>query len=78
MNQQRRKEIRELIEKLTEVKELIESNALNPEEEYYENIPENLQESERATASADAIEYLQSSLDSVEEAIDNLESSIES
>lgn len=42
------------------------------EQDYYDNIPENLQESERAMASEEAIDYLESSLDNLENIVDDL------
>lgn len=45
---------------------------LDQENDYYENIPENLQTSIRADNSEEAIDILSESISSLEEIIDNL------
>lgn len=90
MNNTRRNQIRELISKLETINfELdvlrgeIESTK-EEEQEYYDNIPENLQNSERAENSEYAIDDLDSAISNIEnaleytnDALNNLESSIE-
>lgn len=47
------------------------------EEEYMENIPENLQSSERYEKAENAVDNLDSALDSLDEAISDIESASE-
>ena len=69
MNKPRRKELETVQEKLTEMKEMI-SDILADEQDYFDNIPENLQNSERAENSQIAIDSLEN-IDSLIEEIDN-------
>lgn len=72
MNKNRRKEIREIINELEELKEKIEM-VLAEEQDYYDNMPENLQGSERGEIAESAIFELEESLDNIDNAIENLE-----
>ena len=47
------------------------------EEEYRDNIPENMQESERYEKADEACDNLSSAVDSLEEAISSIEAAIE-
>lgn len=90
MNKIRRNEIQEIITKLQDVvyeleiqKEQIDCLKCE-EEEYHDNIPENLQGSQRAYDSEEVMDYLDSALSEIENTIDslnevlsNLESSID-
>lgn len=72
MNKIRRKELQEIYEIISEAKERLET-VHDEEEESKDNIPENLQCSERyeiAEAAVDALDYAVSSL---EEALDYIE-----
>lgn len=69
MNNKRRKKIAEAIYK---IEELIQ-NILDEEQEAYDNMPENLQGSERGIISEEAQESLGSAIDALEEAISYLE-----
>lgn len=71
MNKQRRSQITKIIERLEAINEDID-NILCEEQESYDNLPESLQESSRGEAMTEAIEALESSYSSVEEAIDYL------
>lgn len=77
MNNFRRKEINAITEKLEELKSLIES-IQEDEQEYIDNIPENLQESERAQLAETSRDNIEYAFDNVTEAITNLEQAIES
>ena len=90
MNNQRRRQIREIIQKITvllcEVEDVIEEIEAveSDEEEYRDNIPENLVNSERyerAEAAVDALsnarDSLESSRDSMDEAVSSLEEACE-
>ena len=83
MNNQRRKEIAKLIErietivddaktKLEEVKDDID-NLRDEEECAFDSLPEGIQESERGDAMQEAIENLSNACDTVEELIDNID-----
>ena len=67
MNRERRKALRQWSIRAEELKSDLE-NILWDEQTYYDNIPENLQFSERATTMEDAID----DLSEVIETIDNL------
>lgn len=79
MNKQRRKEISRIINKLHEIstkKDLEEcindlDNVLYDESESFENIPENLQDSQRAIDSENAIGTLEDVLDELNNACDD-------
>lgn len=72
MNKQRRIALQEINDKLRECVEGIE--ALREEEqEYYDNIPENLHQSERAAVSEDVISALESACSSLEDAINYID-----
>ena len=71
MNKNRRKEININIESLGVIKSNLES-ILSDEEDYFDNMPENLQGSIRGEDSENAIDLLSEAIDSIEEIIDNL------
>lgn len=73
MNKQRRKEIANTIRQI----ENVVSSILADEEEAFENMPENLQESERGYTSQDAQDNLSNAIDALEEAIICLEDASE-
>ena len=70
MNKVRRKQLSEVTSILETAKGMLEE-IRDDEQDYFDNIPENLQCSERAEASEEAI-------DAMDEAIESLESAIES
>lgn len=76
MNKNRRKDIEQIIDKLGALKQDIEFNQ-NAEEEYFNNMPESLQGGEKGQKSEESSSSMQSALDSLEEAIEYLQSSIE-
>ena len=69
MNKERRKKI---IDAIYKIEELVQ-NILDEEQDAYDNMPENLQESENGMISEDAQESLDSAIDALEEAISYLE-----
>lgn len=71
MNNQRRKSIKEVIAKINTIKDLVQ-NIYDEEQEAYENMPENLRESERAMDSEEAQENLEAVIEVLDEAIDYL------
>ena len=73
MNKARRKALDEVISKIEEAKELLE-NLQAEEEEYRDNMPENLQGSERYEAADAAVDNMSSAVDALDEAISSVES----
>jgi 5,10-methenyltetrahydromethanopterin hydrogenase len=76
MNKQRRKEIERIINGLISWQDAIEE-VLSEEQDYLDNMPENLQSSEKAEIAENAISNLEEALDNIRECIDNLESILE-
>lgn len=76
MNKARRKALDEVISKIEEAKELLE-NLQAGEEEYRDNMPENLQGSERYEAADAAVDNMSSAVDALDEAISSIESAQE-
>lgn len=74
MNNNRRKEIRNVIEQLEGLQCQIE-NIRDDEQDYIDNIPENLQESERHETAETAVENLDLAIESFDELISNLSES---
>ena len=72
MNNVRRKSLNELVIKLYEINEELE-NIYCDEEEYFNNIPENLKCGERAYQSEEAISVLQDTSSLIEDVISNIE-----
>lgn len=72
MNKVRRANIKETVDLIERVKSMLE-DILDEEQDYYDNIPENLQTSQRAEDSEDAISNLEDAISNLEEAINNLE-----
>lgn len=71
-NKIRRKSLEEVIAKIQELSEEIES-FMADEEEYRDNMPENLQGSERYEKADEACSAMQDAIDNLEEAVENLE-----
>ena len=76
MNKQRRKELEKIQTKLSEAYTDLET-IRDEEEEAYDNLPENIQDSERGEVMQDAISTLEDALNSIEEAIDYLNDILE-
>ena len=73
MNSKQRKQIEKWIDSINEIKEGVESMQ-EDETEKLDNMPENLQESERGEQMQNGIENLEAAASSLEEAIDSLNS----
>ena len=71
MNNIRRKQINEMAERLSGIKDMLDE-LQREEEDYKDNMPENLQESERYYATEAACEQLEEAAGLVEEAMDKL------
>lgn len=69
MNKARRKELSRAVELLGEAQSIIES-CRDEEQEYMDNIPENLQESEKYYAAEEAVNNMGEAIDSVESAME--------
>jgi len=72
MNKMRRSDIDDLITALEKLREKTE-DILSAEQDYYDNMPENLQSSSRADAAEEAISNLEDAISSIEDAIGSLE-----
>lgn len=72
MNKARRKELQELYDIISETKAHLEI-LHDEEEEYRDNIPENLQGSERYEKSEAAMEAIDSAVSSLEETLEYIE-----
>jgi len=73
MNKVRRKELQELYDIISEAKDRLEMLHDEEEEEYKDNMPENLQSSERYERAEAAVDALDSAVSSLEEALDYIE-----
>ena len=76
MNKIRRKTLNELYDKLAELRDLLEEVKCE-EEDYRDNMPENLQNSERYEIAENACDNMDSAVCSIEEALDYIESAAE-
>ena len=72
MNKERRAEIRNIMYAVENIKTRI-SDVLDDEQFAYDNMPENLQYSERGEKSQEAIEALESAISSIDDLIDSME-----
>lgn len=76
MNNPRRKQLNNIVESLSELKEVLET-LLSEEEEYRDNMPENLQGSERYEKADNACDSIQYAIDNIEDAVSNIEEATE-
>lgn len=76
MNNTRRKNLRELIEKTEGLKLEIEE-LRTEEEEYYNNMPEAFQDGEKGDRAQTVIEYLDEAMTAAGDVIENLTSAAE-
>lgn len=76
MNKQRRKELNEIISKLESLRDDLEC-LQNEEQDYYDNMPENLQCSERGERAEAAVSSLEDALYNIDSAIDSINEAIE-
>lgn len=72
MNKLRRKQLDEIINRINEIRDELES-IMGNEEEYRDNMPENLQGSEKYELADNACSEMHSALDSLDEAISSIE-----
>lgn len=76
MNKQRRAAIQEISDQLGSLYFALEE-LKDEEQEYIENMPENLRNSERHDTAEQAVSYLEDAISSISEAVDNCSSAIE-
>ena len=76
MNKIRRKNLQAIIDSWRSVKGSLEDLQAE-EEEYRDNIPENMQESERYEKANEACDNLSEAVDNLEEVISSIEAAIE-
>lgn len=76
MNKQRRRELQNIIDELNILRSKLE-DIQNEEEEYRDNIPENMQSSEKYEIAEAACDSMSEAIDSIEEAINDIESATE-
>ncbi len=72
MNKIRRKSLRDIIDQLEELRDALDT-LKEEEEEYRDNIPENMQGSERYEIAEAACDNLDSAVDSLDEVISYIE-----
>ena len=76
MNKQRRKRINDLIDEISALKGKIDE-VLQEEQDYYDNMPESLQSSERGENSEEAISNLEEALSCIDDCVSSLEAAID-
>lgn len=76
MNKARRQKLQNIFDQVTELKDLLEI-IKEEEEDYMENIPENLQGSERFEKAEETVEKMYEAVSNLEEAADILEEMIQ-
>jgi hypothetical protein len=76
MNNDRRKQINKAVALMQEALSILET-ARDEEQEYYDNMPEGLQGSERGEAAEQAVSNLEDACSNLEDAISSAESAAE-
>lgn len=76
MNKQRRQEIQNIINSIEAIRPDIES-VLNDEREYRDNMPENLQSSEKYDIADAAVDNLESATEAIESLVEYLSAAAE-
>ena len=72
MNKERRKQLKQWSKKAETLKDELES-ILWDEQDYHDNIPENLQYSSRAEDSEEAIDCIEEAIETLNEAIEKVD-----
>ena len=72
MNKVRREELNKALERLYDAQAIVEQ-CLDEEQDYLDNIPENLQDSERYEKAESAVQALEDTISNIEDAISNIE-----
>lgn len=76
MNNVRRKKLNTILEQLVEIHAALEK-VKDEEQEYFDNIPENFQSSERYEKAENAVAALDDALSMFDEIADNIETALE-
>ena len=76
MNKQRRAELAAIAESLSELKDRLET-CKTEEEEYLENMPENLQESDKHAQSEACVDNLDDAVSSLDDTLTSINDAIE-
>lgn len=76
MNNARRKKLNTILEKIVEIHNALEE-IKDEEQEYFENIPENLQSSERYEKAENAVAALEDALAMFDDIADNIDTALE-
>lgn len=76
MNNIRRKSLKSILEEIEVIKNRLE-DVLSDEEEAFDNIPENLQGTERYEKAEEIISYLEDAISELDESISSIEYTIE-
>lgn len=71
MNKNRRKQLEDICKKLEELNDKLDG-ILSDEQDYFDNMPENLQGSMRGSDSEEAIDLMEEAIGSIEAAIDTI------
>ena len=72
MNNTRRQQLRKWLEDMENIKSELET-ICSDEQDYFDNMPENLQGSQRGCDSEEAIEQMEEAVSSIEDAINIIE-----
>lgn len=72
MNKVRRQQLRKWLEDMENIKSELETICSN-EQDYFDNMPENLQGGQRGSDSEEAIETMEDAVSAIEEAISAIE-----
>lgn len=75
MNKTRRRDLQNIITKIDILKEELEA-LRDEEQDYMDNIPENLQGSERYEVAEEAVDNMDNALDAFDEVIDSISETI--
>lgn len=76
MNNARRKKLNTILEKIVEIHTALEE-VKDEEQEYFENIPENFQSSERYEKAENAVAALEDALSMFDDIADNIDTALE-
>ena len=76
MNNPRRKKLNTILEQLVEIHTALEE-VKDEEQEYFDNIPENFQSSERYEKAENAVAALEDALSMFDDIADNIETALE-
>ena len=76
MNNARRKKLNTILEQLVEIHTALEE-VKDEEQEYFDNIPENFQSSERYEKAENAVAALDDALSMFDDIADNIETALE-